>query len=250
MNKNGKESIIFYFLGILGVVALFTSLYFTLNAADTESEEYSPRVMQDESTIASSSSREWIDLMMRSYLEYDEECDIRTEQIKLAEGTPDATALSFEYVHCPDYALEFRDTGFQIIPVTGDETSHIDAVGTEGEGRPVADYWILDPTQDTETFIKSLIATLPTPELRTECFVGSVFSEDSRTQMFTRGELIYGVHVNQAYRDKYQYEVYAPCAPYETANSVSYFKRVGNILLFIHAGQDTPRFDATSFRNY
>ena len=189
--------------------------------------------------------RTWRELIKEGT--YGEKCDIKTEKVTLTASSSDPVVLAFDYTNCGLGPVKYKVMDNQIIsfaePVPGEAYY-------EG-GYPIVDYWILQSNQSTEDFIKSLITALPTAEERDHCVVSEkTFS----------GALSYNNSNNKRYEirpDEYLYKktirenpdgLNTFCGRYGLSNSMRFFERTGDVLLFIQAGQDLSSFDPTSFR--
>lgn len=175
-----------------------------------------------------------------------EGCDIRTARVALLSVPSYRKTLVFEYIHCGPEPEQFRATQDQILS----KAKYPRIQGEVVEEDPFIEYWVLDSMQETEDFIKALIAAMPVADAREHCVV----SEETQDASYLYGskEGVYVVTPDEFLLEKTRvngFDYDDTCAQYGPPLSVSFFKRVENILFLVRVGQQIPpHFDVKSFR--
>ncbi|GEM_PF-1608262 len=229
---------------ILAVVVLLGAFYVSYVSGTRTETHIDDQALEQELAISTDT---WRARMERGW-PADDGCDIRTASVELAPFSPYAQTITFEYTHCDSYALSFRNTGSQIVPITGGEYALDDVSGNDIEGRPIVDYWILEEGQDTKKFIASLVSALPHPLARANCKVKDYIAEDGGVVgIQIPGETLFAVYPTEAFYEQDPEAAYQLCSPLRNMHAIQFFKRVENVLLLVHVGHDTPQFNPTSF---
>lgn len=188
------------------------------------------------------------------FLFTEEHCEIRTARVSLDDAPMEGPDLFFEYIHCPPDKEPQFVAGMGSISSLGVKFDSSEEEFTYSQkDETIANYWILEDGQDSKAFIQKLIATSPTKEEREHCIVMTI-PESEGVEAWQRypGEELYRVKPDNYLEEKvYASNLGIPttCSPYGVWSGMNFFKRVGNVLLYVHQGQEPYGvFDSSSFR--
>jgi hypothetical protein len=168
---------------------------------------------------------------------------IATAGVPLKEyGVADPKILSFDFVQCAEHPVMFSAEQNKVYKIAS----------STSEREMIAQYWQLSSEDDAGAFITNLVATLPTELERTWCVVEKKQSSTVTAwqQLFTEGEVVYQVSLDQDYYttpDVAVLDTLAMCAPYGNNGGTSFFKQIGNYLFLIPLQQTMPTFSPASF---